>query len=405
MSNKFQYLPTMITADRYPYIFHLDHNAKATILEDLVKDEQARQYNKQYEDAFSKYIRDNHTITAQAFITEVYNVNGVEVTIKGSEPSVRAIMDTLKTYPPIGPTYDTDYGEPNYKLNCNKDCKCIKCYNKYYGVDEKIKPEPINSKNVPEVGIKKIDDEHSIIITDGENFSGSGFLFFLVTSAIRNPIDMKTLKANADKIFIPIFRDTKTKDYNLLGGRISTLDPNKINKNIIYSNAIKEAREESADSIVIIPDADKTDSKRLYIDIDAKDNKDNTKYRSYFILRYIDNLVTLKNIYDANLSYVLRNPLKIYDESYRETDGITFLRLDSIIKTINLNRTVISHNINTLSTINFSDIYGNVIRVGGRTVKVFAKIVLDDKIDEVLRKIDVKSAVVNNTTSPNNITV
>jgi hypothetical protein len=410
MSNKFTSLPTMIPADRYPYIFHLDHNANATILADLVKDEQARLYNNRYDNAYSNYVRNNQILTAQPFITEVYNVNGVEVTIKGSEPSVRSVMDVLKTYPPTGPTYNTDYGEPNYKLKCNADCKCVKCYNRYYGLSDIINPDPSTSnKNVPEVGIKKIDDEHSIIITDGENFSGSGFIFFLIKAGIpiniSNPTSITALKNNSDKVYIPIFRDTKTKDYNLLGGRISTTDPNKINKNIVYSNAIKEAREESADSIIIVPDSEKTDSKRLYVDIDSKDNKDNTKYRSYLTLGYINDLIELKNIYESNLPYILRNSRNIYDESYRETDGITFLRLDSIIKTINLNKTAMSHNISALSSINFQDVNGNSIRVGGRTVKVFAKILLDNNMDKVLQKIDVKRVTVNNTSSPYNITV
>ena len=94
------------------------------------------------------------------------------MTLRGDEPSIRATLSVLHTYPPKGPVYIT--ADDKEKLTdltapCGKE---------------------IDSESVPEVGMERVSstDPHiNVIMPGGHKFSGSGTLLF-VTDAVTNPI-------------------------------------------------------------------------------------------------------------------------------------------------------------------------------------------------------------------------
>jgi hypothetical protein len=358
-------LPAFIK--EYPEIFYIDDYAKALRLKDLAYDAYVYEYTQnmfknlkmsglddhEILEKFPRNMYDPNTRTIRPIVSESFKSNGVEVTIRGDEPSVRSIINVLQTYPPKGPTYSTDEEIRYYDLS--PPCKG----------DAKHTTGSSSKSNVPAVGILPLpgSTDHSIVIMGGTKFSGSGFVVVLADSKYNDPSDK----------YIPLFRDKLTGIYNAPGGRIDKTDPDKTDLNILYHNAIKETYEESAGVLTIVKDSNSDDFKRPHTDIDTIGD---TKYRTYLFLQNVDMgsnpLASMKNKYDSNLLNIRTTPG--YSAAYTETDDIKFFRVSDFVDTIK--KIKASTNLfQNIPSYNFKDVSGSIVAVGGRTIKGVEKMI------------------------------
>ena len=306
---------------------------------------------------FPRHMYDPNTRTIRPIVSESFRSNGVEVTIRGDEPSVRSIINVLQTYKPKGPTYSTDEEIRYYDLSppCKGDAK------------HTTGSSSVSKSNVPAVGILPLpgNADHSIVIMGGTKFSGSGFVVVLTDPKYKDPSDK----------FIPLFRDRLTGIYNAPGGRIDKTDPDKADLNILYNNAIKETHEESAGVLAIVKDSDPDDFKRYHTDIDAIGD---TKYRTYAFSQNIDMssnpLESMKAKYDSSLLNIRTAPGYSNLAAYTETDDIKFFRVSDFVDTIK--KIKASTNLfQNIPSYNFKDAYGSIAAVGGRTIKGVEKMI------------------------------
>ena len=371
----FTVLPALIRGENHPEIFYIDDFAKALRLKDLAYDAYVYEYtqnmlanlkmsgldDREILEKFPRNMYDPNTRTIRPIVSESFRSNGVEVTIRGDEPSVRSIINVLQTYPPKGPTYSTDEdiraGYHDLSPPCKGDAKHTSGSSSSSGSSSK--------SNVPAVGILPLpgSTDHSIVIMGGSKFSGSGFVVVLTDPKYNNRSYM----------YIPLFRDKKTGIYNSPGGRIDKTDPDKADLNILYHNAIKETHEESAGVLTIVKDSNPDDFKRQYTDIDTIGD---TKYRTYLFIQNIDMssnpLETMKNKYDSNLRNIRTTPG--YSAAYTETDDIKFFRVSDFVDTIKKIKT--STNLfQNIPSYNFKDVSGSIVAVSGRTIKGIEKMI------------------------------
>lgn len=253
-----------------------------------------------------RYTYTTDPVTHRRIISKSFKINNVEVSIKGDEPSVTAVLNTLKTYPPTGPVCLPNKAEEH----------------KYIGFDDPCDIKLEVGEGAPEIGSITFGDfdrkDIIVLMPNGTKFSGSGTIVFI--------------KTKNGKIYLPVFSyinpsSREIPKYESLGGMIS----NKINKtsNILYENAIKESLEESAGLFHISKDNNKNDQNRDYVDIDS--NISNTKYRSYPYFINVNTLDDIKVPYDSNVIKIAKmNNVKNYDY-YRETNDIQFIDFDIIM--------------------------------------------------------------------------
>jgi hypothetical protein len=365
MSSEFSYLPALIGPDS-PTYFLVDHSGQAHRVADMATDERTRRAEQRRRDRLSneaiireldaresvvnQYPYTVAPVTHRRVVMRPFKINGVNVMIRGDEPSIRSVVNVLQTYPPSGPTFITDTEE-----------------DKFYDLTGPLCEDGSGGIDARGVGMKPYGDGSHIvaIFPDGSEFSGAGTLLFLTTKTADE------LKASANlhsEIYVPLFHETDSGQYSSLGGRISKPDADDLNKNILYVTALKETEEESADLIKIGSDTQDNDGARLYADIDAGSD---TKYRSYpyFGMSPVT-LGEIENRYNQNTQAVRRIPG--YTDSYRETDDIRLFRLDQLIA--QMDAVVAGTDISRLASANLTDRRGNVTQVRGRTVRVLAKL-------------------------------
>jgi hypothetical protein len=358
MSDKLVHLPALIGPES-PVYFFVDATGRATRLDDMADDERARREDRDRirnlrRDAIIRQLEARESnlgefpytarpATHRQIVNKTYNVNGVRVKIRGDEPSIRSIINVLNTYPPRAPTRINDEGNEEFidlnLLGCDEEGKDV---------------------DAPAVGMEKLSatDPHiAAIMKNGDKFSGSGTLMLVTDS------NTPTL----DTIYVPLYRDTTSGHYSSLGGRIDMPDGSadkELTLNILYNNARRETREESADLIHLSSDGRTDDTSRQYVDIDAGTSPH--KYRAYiYYLRLpIDN-TRFKTIYNEN-AVNARN--MNFGASYLETDDVVFLSLSNLIA-----RTSEIANTSSISTLEYGNYLTNAgmpIKIRGRTVRV-----------------------------------
>lgn len=370
MSDKFVTLPALISPTSPIYYFLVDENGRAFRVADLATDERAKQEER---DRLKILMRDaiirdlesrasnidqfpyaTRPVGYRQIINKNFDINGVNITLRGDEPSIRAAINVLRTYPPKGPVYLTDDGKENFI-----DLSSLIC-------------STSDSKSVPPVGMikKSPNDSHiTVIMNDKQKFSGSGSLLLLANQDLAKPFDYT-------KIFIPLFRDVNTGYYASLGGRIDEPDGSNekdLTLNILYNNARRESREESAGLIQIDSDKQTDDLKRQYIDIDSPKTLDSqhNKYRSYIYYVRIPNAIRwgdFKKMYVQNASKIRRD--SNFDSSYHETNDVEFISLARLI----IRTSEIIGNSNVVDFATYMTESGIPIRVRDRTVKILAKL-------------------------------
>lgn len=352
-------LPAMITVKNYPALFALNTDYKVVPLVDILADatslkerleEQAhlradtiirRLENR--ESNLNRYPVVVDPATHRQIIEHKYKINGVDVIIRGDEPSILSVINVLKTYPPSGPTFVTQ--EKWHDLN---------------------KPGCVDDLTTPEIGMRSgKDDKHvSLIYPNKDVYTGSGVIVFL---NLKTADQIKATGIDHNQIYIPLFRDVNTGKYASLGGRVDRPKDGP-NKNTLYINAIKETREESADLLHVSSRGDDDDDEsRLYVNIKTTDN--NSKYRSYLLHYHTsgrDELDKLEQIYRSNIKYIQSNP--VYNDDYRETDDIRFFNLANLTLIINTLKKR-----GTITDANILDINGRITNIRGRTMRVLAE--------------------------------
>jgi len=124
MSTEPVYLPALITPSSPLYYFHVDRIGRATSLLDMEDDERRRRDARERRqrlsneaivrtlearesnlDAFPYSLK---PATHRSIVSRPYSHRGVNVTLRGDEPSIRSALSVLSTYPPKGPTYIND---------------------------------------------------------------------------------------------------------------------------------------------------------------------------------------------------------------------------------------------------------------------------------------------------------
>lgn len=362
MSN-FTYLPALIGMEDAVY-FLVDSKGTAHNVADLAADERARieaanRPKQLRRDAMIRQLESRASnldqfpyatrpVTMREVVTNTYDINGVKVTIRGDEPSIRSVLSVLRTYPPKGPTYLTDDGETKFVDLTADTCS-----------------DPVDTTSVSPVGIERLsstDNHIAAIMPNGQKFSGSGTLLFVTN--VNGP--------NADEIFIPLFRDVDTGYYADLGGRIEMPDgteEKELTLNILYHNARRETREESADLIQINDDGDSNDNNRIFVDIDSVGTPH--KYRSY--LRYLKipyNQNRLRSLYGENASKVRRDPN--FGPEYRETNDVVLVSLRNLVnRTDEITRTT---DVSAIDNASYQTMDGIPIMVRGRTVRLLSRV-------------------------------
>lgn len=366
MNDKFVILPALIGPTSPIYYFFVDENGHAFRVADLATDERTKLEEKNrlvnlMRDAVIRQLEARSSnlnqfpyatrpVSYRQIVNRTYDINGVKITLRGDEPSIRAALNVLRTYPPKGPVYLTDDGKENFLDLSNFICP--------------------DSTSVPPVGYEKNrpnDSIITIIMPDKQKFNGSGSLLLVTDRDLVAPIDYT-------KIFIPLFRDVESGNYASLGGRIDEPDGSsdkELSLNILYNNARRESREESADLIQISSDNQLNDSTRQFIDIDSLEPS--ILYRSY--IRYVKISATLsldkfKTMYVQNSSKVRRDAN--FGPAYLETDNLELLSVASLMtRTLEIMRTT------DVSKLDYEYYMTNTsmpIKVRGRTIRVLAKL-------------------------------
>jgi hypothetical protein len=289
-----------------------------------------------------RYPFNTNRVTHRRLVSEQFKINGVEVTIRGTEPSVTSVLNTLKVYPPTGPVYASN-NTPNKYISLNEPCD----------------PDSVTGEGAPEIGSKTYGDPNKkniiVIMPDRTEFSGSGTTIFL--------------KTKDGKIYIPVFSyigfsRKGIPKYESAGGMIS--NTHKLTSNILYKNAIKETKEESATLFEIKPS-------KNYVDI--KSDISDTKYRSY--IHYITSdksLDKIKDNYNSRVIEITKDTNPVYMDDYKETNDIKFISLD-VIKS-NKERLKSGNELNFPFYGNNS---GNPITISSRTIKVLNEILNKNK--------------------------
>ena len=347
-------LPAMITARNYPALFALDIDYSTVPLMDIIADavalkdrldfeadktaETIRRRLNQQESNISSYPRTTDPATQRFIIEKKFEKNGIKVTLRGNEPSILAAMNVLEKYPPSGPV--------------------TVLQDKWYGFGE---CETYDT--TPTIGMNDKDGEHvELVYPNGSVYSGSGVLVFL---NIRSADQIKTAGVDYSQVYIPVFREVASGKYADLGGRIEK--PEFPNDNTLYANALREAREESANFLDLNLVGD-NDENRVHVDI-TNDNVNGPRYRSYISHLKIngrDSLDKIASSYKTNTAYIRSNP--VYNAEYRETDDIRFISLASLI-------TKLGSMSGTPTDTNILDINGAITPIRGRTMRVFAQAV------------------------------
>jgi len=365
MTTEFTYLPALISPTSPTYFF-VDKMGVATNFADIAADQQAKQDVLDYfknlnhdavirqldarESNLNQFPYETSPAIYRQIVNKTFEINGVKVTIRGDEPSIRSVISVLSTYPPKGPTYITDDGKETYVNIGSNFC-----------------PDDIDPIQVPNVGMERITptDPHIVaIIPNGKKYSGSGTILLIT--------DQTTTSSSLNDIYIPFFRDVKTNTWSCLGGRIDM--PNgsaekDLTLNILYNNAIRESREESADLIQLKSDNQTNDNDRQMIDI--KSDTDSHMYRAYIHYLHVPiNPNQFTNYFAQNVGRIIRDAN--FGPEYRETNDVTLIQLNTLI-----NRTEEITTTTDISNIEYAYYTKNdgiPIRIRGRTIRVLDKL-------------------------------
>lgn len=232
-------------------------------------------------------------VTHRRVVKKKYSHNGVNVTIEGDEPSVRSIMKILTFYKPKGP------------INISKTDVMYDDLFANSGTKKKEKDIPQIAVELKNTGDPR-EKQCTLIYPNNERFTGSGTVIFFV-----NRKDAKQ-KIKLDKIFVPLFHNRNTDEYNFSGSDI-TCDPDTdVDENTLYKNAVRATKKYSADLFDVEDALD--DADRKYIDV-KKD--DMTQYRSYVYFYSIDeNPHQIRALYDSN-----RGSASTFGKAYHDLIG------------------------------------------------------------------------------------
>lgn len=127
----------------------------------------------------------------------------------------------------------------------------------------------------------------------------------------------------------------------------------------------------------------------IYVDILS--GSDNTYYRVYLYLIYIEDLVRLSSQYEENKNEIVTKFIGIFDDSYRETDKIGLFNVQSFINKVNTYNPQIYDTSNGI----FQNSDGTSVNVRGRTMKVIATLNMEGKIIDVITNKKVTNIVFN----------
>lgn len=329
-------LQKLLTQDQYPNLFS---------------------NNSQYIDTYSYPYLQNYSDPYYVNYSEpqkheyrYVNSNGVDVIIRGTYNDVMSTVDVLNTYPP--------------KKECNKEKE-----REYFAIGKK--PSfALQSKNVPDVGIQsQPNGKHLLISFNNKVYSGSGALI-IVKSNKSNKSTFDLSEAN----FL-LFRDSKTNQYEELGGKIDNpLNTNNtkspIDKTILFNNAAKEANEESMTLITL------TNESKYFVDIESQDN--NTYYRAYLYVITVDDPKNINIMFEQNKLGIYKYS-DYFDESYREMNSVDLFDCKTFIKKLQ------DYHASTQNVSNgvFQTINGTNVNVRNRTIKVIAKMIDEKIIDNI----------------------
>ena len=335
-SGKSQITPTqIITQDLFPLMYAID--IQEPIIDRRLDIPGVYSYYGLPENV-TREVDPRYVTGPQKYEYRYTNQNGIDVVIRGTYNHVMSVIDILNTYPPV--------------IDDNRS-------NKLFPLSGPQSKQTIGS--APSVGIQNNGSKHIFVKINDKVFSGSGSLIMVVEDG--QPISSAK--------FV-LFRNTKTKYFEELGGKIDKPSDKTIDSSILFKNCKKESDEESMKLFIL------NNESPVFIDIES--TLDNTFYRVYVYLFKINNINQLSSYYNHNRNIVLRSSQ--YTDSDRETDILNLFDYQTFVSKLNnYSGSRYDSNIGIFKSTN-----GNQVEVDGRTVKVIAHLTDNNILSSIITK-------------------